>query len=526
MNSSTDSLDNHVERLSGKRRPVVRLVVAATALGCGLLVALAAWLIWSSRHTQIQQTEVATSNVARMVGAQVETAMKATTMALANVVERVEHDGADAAAMKRLQAHLVVLTKTTPELHGIFVYAADGRWLASSLTGTPRGDNSDRAYFEHHRTHAGRDIYVGHPVRSRSTGVWVLPISRRIDHPDGSFAGVALVTLKVNFFERIYDELDVGETGTVLLALQDGTVVYRRPFDDKLIGTNLAGGAVFQAIRDNAVGSDFLVARIDNIERLYSYRRVDDFAFVIAVGQTKEELLGPWKRFSILIGAAVLLIAAVFALFARKLIRQFSIRDRLDQKLRAYSQDLRRDNLGLQELAHTDTLTQLANRRRFDDVLAHELARAARGNTPLALILMDVDYFKKFNDHYGHPAGDACLQEMGRLLARQVNRNGDLAARYGGEEFAIILPHTDLAGATAVAERIRVEILALQMPHQESPLGVVSASLGVAALASPMEARDLVAHADRQLYEAKRRGRNRVCGDGCTPGESGSQAAQ
>lgn len=421
-----------------------------------------------------------------------------------------------------------MLTDTTSELHGIFVYAADGRWLASSLSGTRQGDNSDRAYFQHHRTHASRDIYVGHPVRSRSTGVWVLPISRRLDNPDGSFAGVALVTIKVNFFERIYDELDVGETGTVLLALEDGTVIYRHPFDDKLIGTNLAGGAVFKAIQANTVGSDFLVARIDNIERLYSYRRVDDFAFVIAVGQTKDELLATWKRASMLIAAAVLLIAAVFAVFARKLIRQFIIRDRLDQKLRAYSHDLRRDNLGLQELAHTDTLTRLANRRRFDEVLAHELARAARGNTPLALILLDVDYFKKFNDHYGHPAGDACLQEVGRLLAAQVNRNDDLAARYGGEEFAIVLPHTDLAGASAVAERMRAEILALRMPHDESPFGVVTASLGVAALVTPMDARDLVARADRQLYQAKRLGRNRVCSDAGAPenAESGGQAAQ
>lgn len=516
MNSTTDSLDNHVERLSGKRRPVVRLVVAATALGCSLLVAFAAWFIWSSWHTQIRQTEVATSNVARMVGVQVETAMKATTMALANVVERVEHDGTDAAALKRLQAHLVVLTRTTPELHGIFVFAADGRWLASSLTGTRQGDNSDRAYFEYHRTHASRHIYVGHPVRSRSTGVWVLPISRRIDHPDGSFAGVALVTLKVNFFERIYDELDVGKTGTVLLALEDGTVVYRRPFDDKLIGTNLADGVVFKAIKENAVGSDFLVARIDNIERLYSYRRVDDFAFVIAVGQTKAELLGPWKRASLLIGAAVILIAATFALFARKLIRQFVIRDRLDQKLRAYSHDLRRDNLGLQELAHTDTLTRLANRRRFDEVLAHELRHARLAGTPTALLLLDVDYFKKFNDRYGHPAGDACLREVARVLAAQVNRNRDLPARYGGEEFAVILPDTELTGAMAVAERLRHEIQALQLPHQESPSGVVTASIGVAVLAraagGDADPGALLAHADRHLYDAKHAGRNRVDG--------------
>ena len=320
----------------------------------------------------------------------------------------------------------------------------------------------------------------------------------------------------MNFFERIYEELDVGKTGTVLLALDDGTVVYRRPFDDKLIGTNLSNGAVFKAIRKQAAGSEFMVARIDNIERLYSYRRVDDFAFVIAVGQTKDELLGPWKRFSMLIVAAVLAITALFAVFARKLIRQFIIRDRLDQKLRAYSHDLRRDNVGLQELAHTDTLTQLANRRRFDEVLEHELRHAQLTATPTALLLLDVDFFKAFNDHYGHPAGDACLRAIGRLLAAQVNRNRDLPARYGGEEFAVILPDTDLTGAMAVAERLRHEIEGLQLPHQESPCGVVTASFGVAAVVPQAQGvaatSDIIADADAHLYNAKRLGRNRVDG--------------
>jgi len=516
LDSTTDKLDNHVDRLSGKRRPVVRLVVAATTLGCMVLVACAAWFVWSSRQAQIHQTEVATSNVARMVGAQVETAMKTTTMALANMVERVEHDGAGEYAMTRLQAHLVELTRTTPELHGLFVYDAEGRWLATSLTEQIQGDNSDRAYFQYHRTHADKGIYIGHPVRSRSTGVWVLPVSRRIDHPDGSFGGVALVTLKVNFFERIYDELNVGRTGTVLLALDDGTVIYRRPFDAKLIGTNLSGGAVFQAIRRQSAGSAFLVARVDNIERLYSFRRVDDFAFVIAVGQTKDELLGNWRRSSILIGLAVLLIGAVFALFARKLIRQFIIRDRLDAKLRAFSHDLQRDNLGLQQLAHTDKLTGLANRRRFDEILEHELRRAQRAGASLALILIDVDFFKKFNDRYGHPAGDACLQAVAGVLAGQVNRNRDLPARYGGEEFAVVLPDTDAAGAMAVAERLRHEIEALRLPHHESPFDVVTASLGVSAIApgagdSP-DPLGLVARADRHLYQAKHAGRNRSDG--------------
>ena len=517
MTPSNDNSAIDFLRLSSKRRPVARFVVAATVLACVLLGSFAGWFIWTTRQAQIAQTAIATSNVARMVGAQIESAMKTTNMALANVAERVEYDGTGPVALARLRAHLIELTRTTPELHGIFVYGADGAWLATSLHQTVVGNNADRAYFQYHRERPGREIHVSHPVRSRSTGIWVLPVSRRIDHADGSFAGVVLVTLKVNFFEKIYDELDVGRTGTVLLALEDGTVVYRRPFDEKLIGTNLSHGAVFQAIRKKSAGADFLVATVDRIERLYSYRRVDQFAFVIAVGQTKEELLANWRRSSLLIAGASLLIAALFALFARKLIRQIVIRDRLDQTLRAFSEDLQRDNLGLHELAHTDKLTQIANRRRFDEMLEHEWRRAQRGKTPLAMVLIDIDFFKKYNDHYGHPAGDACLHSVGGVLATRLNRTGDLPARYGGEEFAVILPATDLHGALAVAERIRQEILALCIPHAQSPFEIVTASLGVAALEpngiDGVGAAELVARADTQLYQAKRAGRNRVWGE-------------
>ena len=517
MTPSTDNSALDFLRLSSKRRPVARFVVAATVLACILLVAFAAWFIWTTRQAQIAQTAVATSNVARMVGAQVESAMKTTSMALANIAERVEHDGTSPAALARLQAHLIELTRTTPELHGIFVYGEDGAWLTTSLQEAIVGNNADRAYFQYHRERPGRAIHVAHPVRSRSTGIWVLPVSRRIDHADGSFAGVVLVTLKVNFFEKIYDELDVGRTGTVLLALDDGTVVYRRPFDEKIIGTNLSQGVVFKAIRNKTAGADFLTATVDKIERLYSYRRVDRFAFVIAVGQTKDELLGDWKRSSLLIGAVTLLIAALFALFARKLVRQITIRDRLDQTLRAYSEDLQRDNLGLHELAHTDKLTQLANRRRFDEMLDHEWRRAQRSKAPLALILIDVDYFKKYNDHYGHPAGDACLHSVAGVLTDRLNRTGDLPARYGGEEFAVILPSTDLQGAMAVAERIRHEILGLRIAHAQSPFEIVTASFGVASFEpggkESLHTADLVVRADMQLYRAKGAGRNQACGE-------------
>lgn len=291
--------------------------------------------------------------------------------------------------------------------------------------------------------------------------------------------------------------------------------MYRRPFDDKLIGANLSRGSVPQAASRQEPGSSILVSRIDRIERLYSYRRVEGFPFLVAVGRTKDELLSGWTRASMLIGAAAFLVCATFALLAHKLMRQIVIRDQLDQQLRERSIDLEQHNIGLHQLAHTDKLTGIANRLMFDEVLERELRRAQRGDACLSLILLDVDFFKNFNDRYGHPAGDAVLRGVGRVLAEQVIRAGDLAARYGGEEFAVILPSTDRSGAIAVADRLREAIPALDIGHAGTPLERVSASFGVVSVAAGTPAQlssaDLVDRADKQLYAAKRSGRNKVC---------------
>jgi diguanylate cyclase (GGDEF)-like protein len=509
-----NDLLGHVGRLHNKKRPVIRLIVLATGLACACLIGFCAWFILSERQTQVRENEVATSNVARMVAIQVASAMKATSMALENVTERVESDGTGDAALARLHEHLMSLAKTVPELHGLFVYGADGEWLSTSLPEPIKGNNSDREYFKYHQSNVSRAIHIGRPIKSRSTGAWIIPVSQRINAHDGTFAGVALVTLRINFFERTYEELNIGASGAVLLALSDGTAVYRRPFDEKVIGTDLSGGSIFKALRSRGAGSSFLLAKVDNIERMYSYRDVDAFPFYVAVGLAKDEILANWQKSSLLIGLIALLINALLMVFAKKLITQIMIRDRLDAKLHAYSEQLREHNAGLHLLANTDKLTSLANRRLFDDVLEQEFRRAQRARTPLSLIMIDLDYFKQFNDHYGHPAGDACLRSAAQVLSALIVRAGDLAARYGGEEFVVLLPNTSGAGALAVAERIRHTIESLQMPHRHSPKGVLTASLGVAAIedGSFATAGELIEEADKNLYIAKHDGKNVVRG--------------
>lgn len=172
----------------------------------------------------------------------------------------------------------------------------------------------------------------------------------------------------------------------------------------------------------------------------------------------------------------------------------------------------------LRNLSRLDSLTEIANRRAFDEWLEREWCRAKRGGASLSLILADIDMFKHYNDHYGHQAGDECLKAVAKALADVARRPIDLTARYGGEEFAIILPDTTVEGAVCVAENVAVSIDALQIEHAASSVAdVVTISMGLASVVPEGDATigTLIAKADKALYEAKRAGRNQVniCAD-------------
>lgn len=168
-------------------------------------------------------------------------------------------------------------------------------------------------------------------------------------------------------------------------------------------------------------------------------------------------------------------------------------------------------NLKLERLATLDSLTKVANRRRFDEYLRQEWQRMSREEQPLSLVLLDVDYFKRYNDHLGHQQGDQCLIAVAAAICQAVKRSIDLVARYGGEEFAIILPNTRRIGAMVVAETVQSEIASRQLSHPSSPIGpYLTVSMGIASTlpSGDVSCSDLVAAADAALYQAKRRGRN------------------
>lgn len=183
----------------------------------------------------------------------------------------------------------------------------------------------------------------------------------------------------------------------------------------------------------------------------------------------------------------------------------------LERKVAERTEELEQANFRLELLSTTDPLTGLANRRQLTEALEREWHRARREGSPLAVAMIDIDHFKRYNDRYGHPAGDECLRRVASALSAQTRRN-DLIVRYGGEEFAVVMPDTDSHGARRLAERAVAAIAALQIPHEVADLGIVTVSIGIADVmpAQTGSAYHLVERADALLYQAKRNGRNRV----------------
>ncbi len=195
----------------------------------------------------------------------------------------------------------------------------------------------------------------------------------------------------------------------------------------------------------------------------------------------------------------------------------------LEQQESALQQALTQSHEAVARTARTDALTQLANRRHFDEVLKQVWADAQSRRTGVAILLLDVDHFKAYNDLYGHPAGDACLKAVAQAMAPCVRKGGDVMARWGGEEFAVVMSGASMEAARLLAERIRQAVLELQLPHPGSGCAdVVTVSIGVSAMepGALSQLSELIRTADLCLYEAKGRGRNRVWAREADPYES------
>jgi diguanylate cyclase (GGDEF)-like protein len=497
-----------------RRRSLSRRAVAFLALACLSLIAVVGWSSYSAYQNDLSEARTSTANMARALADHAEASIGLVDTILSSVVERVENgEVADQSA----HAHKFFddIVRGTPSLQGIFLYDAKGRLMPDERPGRSLGPSvGDREYFIFHRTHPERGARIGNPVLNRSDGMWVIPITRRLNHPDGRFAGVALANIKRDFFRSFYESFAIGQEGAIFLASDQGRFLVRQPDDAKVIGADLRNSPLFRLWQEKgASASGIMVSSIDQIERLYTYRHLRTYPLLISVALSKGELLARWRTSTLIEVVLTLSLLLVLMVLGSRMIRQLIERDRLQKELREAKTALEATNASLKQLALCDGLTGLANRRHFDQRLNAEFKRATRNQTSLALVMIDVDFFKKFNDHHGHVAGDACLQAVAKAVMGGQRREGDIAARFGGEEFVILLPNTTIEGALAVAEGVRATIAGARAEHGASPFRIVTISAGVhACIPARGEApRLLVEAADRGLYQAKEQGRNRVC---------------
>jgi diguanylate cyclase (GGDEF)-like protein len=387
--------------------------------------------------------------------------------------------------------HLILFDHAATAKHfgAIQVFDAQGRLTIDAASLDPVQENrSDEEYFRVHRDNPDAGLYMSRPMMHRGADSIVL--SRRITDHDGRFLGVVVGAIRVSYFHGLFARLTLDPGDTITVLRRDRTIIMRRPFDPDIIGKSLAERKSWSA--DNLKqGSTYAgVGPVDPTPRLY-VRSGSTNLFFVVVGKPLATILKLWHGEVIRIGSimmALIVFVVGTALFlAREIGRRAEAEDRLE------------------ELATTDALTGLRNRRKFDHAIDAEWRRAARNNTPVAVLMIDADHFKAYNDTYGHQAGDQVLVGIAICISDAVRRAGDCTARYGGEEFAVLLPGLTAVEAFAVAETIR-----LKVEHWSEHPDVTTVSIGVASLtpAASMDWPDLIEAADKALYAAKNNGRN------------------
>jgi diguanylate cyclase (GGDEF)-like protein/PAS domain S-box-containing protein len=605
-----------------------KLMTLVSFAGLLCSIGMLGWAEYSNWLAQVLRAEASLEQTAEAVVQHADDVVEMSRLPLASIISEINDEVGDPAMPVKIKALITRQMKASPTLDTLSYIDAGGRMVATSSASPPPGmDYSDRDFFKFHLKNSLRLPVVGKPIKSRLSDVWVIPITQKVTMDDGSFAGVAVSTIRINHFVNFFRNFDVGSDGSFLLARGDGIVLARGPVQESMFGMDISAHELFtHYLKGRTVGAYHYKSPIDGTDRAGGFFQSERTGIVVLASAAEWEVFQEWMESARIrcIYAAILILAVMLAclLWRRQMrlrldsqalvaAREAEFRllaesssdviSRFDEEgIREYVSPSSTEILGLEPqrlvgrsvyvgmdsetetlvrgaadrlklgssqekfitrhikpggnevwletalskvpatrdhpatsvvavtrdvtrhkrmqdeldiLANTDELTRLANRRFFNTRFEEMMQRARKMATPLALLMIDADRFKLYNDTYGHAAGDECLRQITAVIRDCAKRPGDVAARYGGEEFAVLLPETDATVASAAAEAIRSKIEALGLPHSNNmPAGCVTVSIGFAVyypLASAAQtSQGLFTQADEALYSAKSLGRN------------------
>ncbi len=480
--------DTMVRKRTGWRLSA-KLLVASTLITILGFSAVCVSIMIDMRHGEEELARQTSENLASSIDADLSRNIEIYDLSLRAVASNLLVSELKGISRELRNLILFDHAATAEHFGAIQVFNADGRLTidASSLDPAPISAATEEFYTVH-RDAPDLGLFISRPMMHR--GAYSVVLSRRIDNPDGSFAGVVAGAIRFSYFHNLFGRLLLEKEDSITVLRRDGIVMMRTPFDLNTIGKDVMSSPVVRKAFSSTSGAMSGVGAFDGISRLYVWRDGTK-PLVVIVGKPWDNIYAMWRNQALRIAAIMMLLIAFAIAVTLFLGSEISRRAHAEERL--------------EELATTDALTGLRNRRKFDIALDHEWRRAERNRTLLSLLMIDADHFKSFNDRFGHQAGDQALSAISSCIANAARRAGDCAARYGGEEFAVLLPGQTAAAALQIAEAIRRDVASLDLEH--APMTV---SIGIAAMipSGDIAQIDLLEAADKALYLAKANGRN------------------